>query len=74
MLYMILVWLRSGSNPQEINRFRSHTGNSIRIVLCLKISIEISLGNDKENISYNNMLNNMSANTMFASVSDVHLR
>ena len=27
MLYLIiLVWLRTGSNPQDINRFRGHTG------------------------------------------------
>ena len=30
MLYMIfLVWLRTGSNPAGINRFRSHTGKTL---------------------------------------------
>ena len=28
MLYMIfLVWLRTGSNPADLNRFQSHIGN-----------------------------------------------
>ena len=28
-IHGFLVWLRTGSNPADINRFRSHTGNKI---------------------------------------------
>ena len=29
---MILVWLRTGSNPADINRFQSHTGKNVFFV------------------------------------------
>ncbi len=40
------IWLRSGSNPVNINRFLSHTGNFVyyRFILLVKLHL-ISLGN-----------------------------
>ena len=34
MLYIIVsVWLGTGSNPADINRFRSHTGINTKIIM-----------------------------------------
>ena len=51
------VWLRTGSNPVDSNRFRSHTDQSLKIwlwmkknVIYLKITSSICLGGQRDNV------------------------
>ena len=35
--FMILVWLRTASNPAEINQFRSHIGKTVLLIATVSI-------------------------------------